>query len=44
MGCILYFLVLGRPPFAAATDFLAFEKIKKLDYIEPRVFVLTPGI
>jgi 3-phosphoinositide dependent protein kinase-1 len=35
MGCILYFLVLGRPPFAAATDFLAFEKIKKLDYTEP---------
>ncbi|KAA6395211.1 MAG: putative 3-phosphoinositide-dependent protein kinase 1 [Streblomastix strix] len=32
LGCILYFMFAGEPPFKAATEFLLFEKILNVDY------------
>jgi 3-phosphoinositide dependent protein kinase-1 len=38
LGCIIYQLLAGKPPFKAATDWLIFEKIRKLDYSFPVSF------
>ncbi|KAK3906458.1 Serine/threonine-protein kinase ksg1 [Staphylotrichum tortipilum] len=37
-GCIIYQLIVGRPPFKAATEYLTFQKIVGLDYEFPAGF------
>jgi len=34
-GCIIYQLLVGRPPFKAATEYLTFQKIVSLEYEFP---------
>ncbi|GBE84540.1 kinase-like protein [Sparassis crispa] len=35
IGSILYYLLLGRPPFLAPTEYLTFMKVKSLDFVFP---------
>ncbi|XP_066934706.1 3-phosphoinositide-dependent protein kinase 1-like [Clytia hemisphaerica] len=42
LGCILYQLLAGRPPFRAANEYLIFQKITKLEYCYPEGFPETP--
>ena len=37
-GCIIYQLLVGRPPFKAGTEFLTFQKIVNLEYDFPAGF------
>lgn len=37
-GCIIYQLLVGRPPFKAANEYLTFQKIIALNYEFPRGF------
>ncbi|KAL2195667.1 kinase-like domain-containing protein [Corynascus similis CBS 632.67] len=37
-GCIIYQLLVGRPPFKAATEYLTFQKIVSLEYEFPAGF------
>lgn len=37
-GCIIYQLLVGRPPFKAGSEYLTFQKIVNLDYEFPRSF------
>lgn len=37
-GCIIYQLLVGRPPFKAATEYLTFQKIVGLEYDFPAGF------
>ncbi|AOA60315.1 Protein kinase [Komagataella phaffii CBS 7435] len=39
LGCILYQLIVGRPPFKGKSDYLTFEKIIALDYSFPNYFI-----
>ncbi|KAL8870274.1 MAG: hypothetical protein Q9174_003644 [Haloplaca sp. 1 TL-2023] len=38
LGCIIYQLLAGRPPFKAANEFLTFQKIMDLNYEFPQDF------
>ncbi|KAH7920898.1 kinase-like protein [Leucogyrophana mollusca] len=38
VGCILYFIITGVPPFMAANDYLSFRRIEALDYTFPNDF------
>ena len=38
IGCILYHLIVGKPPFRGATDYLTFQKILKKDMSFPPGF------
>lgn len=38
LGCIIYQLLSGRPPFKAANEYLTFQKILSLDYSFPDGF------
>ena len=38
LGCIIYQLLAGRPPFKAANEYLTFQKIVALDYKFPTGF------
>ncbi|XP_065899379.1 3-phosphoinositide-dependent protein kinase 1-like [Dysidea avara] len=38
LGCILYQLLSGRPPFHAPNEYLCFQKITKLEYMFPDGF------
>ncbi|KAF6832500.1 Serine/threonine-protein kinase ksg1 [Colletotrichum musicola] len=40
-GCIIYQLLVGRPPFKAATEYLTFQKIVNLEYDFPSGFPPT---
>lgn len=42
LGCIIYQLLAGRPPFRAANEYLIFQKIIKLEYTFPEGFLLEP--
>lgn len=35
IGCIIYFLLFGKSPFMALTEYLTFKKIEALDYSFP---------
>jgi len=35
LGCILYHMLVGRPPFKAANEYLTFEQIRALDVAYP---------
>ncbi|KOB74756.1 Phosphoinositide-dependent kinase 1 [Operophtera brumata] len=37
-GCIVYQMISGLPPFRAATEFLTFQKVLKMDYEFPEGF------
>ena len=37
-GCIIYQMMTGNFPFKAATDYLIFQKILRLDYVFPETF------
>ena len=37
-GCIIYQLLVGRPPFKAGSEYLTFQKIVNLEYEFPRGF------
>eukprot|EP00164_Ancoracysta_twista_P003200 GFYU01004268.1.p1 GENE.GFYU01004268.1~~GFYU01004268.1.p1 ORF type:complete len:695 (+),score=157.08 GFYU01004268.1:253-2337(+) len=41
LGCILYQMLAGRPPFKADNEYLTFQKILKLDYHFPDEFDAT---
>ena len=34
-GCIIFYLMTGKPPFRAATDYITFQKILKHDFESP---------
>ncbi|XP_030645600.1 3-phosphoinositide-dependent protein kinase 1a [Chanos chanos] len=38
LGCIIYQLVAGLPPFRAGNEYLIFQKIMKLEYVFPEKF------
>lgn len=38
LGCIIYQLLVGRPPFKASNEFLTFQKIINLEYSFPAEF------
>lgn len=38
LGCIIYQLLAGKPPFKGATDWLTFGKIQRLEYSFPGSF------
>ncbi|VDP20323.1 unnamed protein product [Soboliphyme baturini] len=38
VGCVIYQLLSGRPPFRAPNEYLIFQKINKLDYTFPDGF------
>ncbi|CAH2091247.1 unnamed protein product [Euphydryas editha] len=38
LGCIIYQMISGLPPFRASNDFLTFQKILKMDYEFPEGF------
>ena len=38
IGCTLFFMVAGTPPFAAINDYQSFRKIEALDYTFPEGF------
>lgn len=38
LGCIIYFLLVGKSPFMAMTEYLTFKKIEALDYSYPDGF------
>ncbi|KAG2173807.1 hypothetical protein INT43_005227 [Umbelopsis isabellina] len=38
LGCIIYQLLAGKPPFKGATEYLTFNKITKLEYAFPATF------
>ncbi|GMG21685.1 unnamed protein product [Ambrosiozyma monospora] len=44
VGCILFQLIVGRPPFKGATEYLTFEKIIALDYKFPDNYYISPMI
>lgn len=35
LGCVIYQLLVGRPPFKAGNEYQTFQKILKLDYVVP---------
>eukprot|EP00158_Paraphelidium_tribonemae_P003787 Partr_v1_DN26372_c0_g1_i3_m43012 putative 3phosphoinositidedependent protein kinase len=35
LGCVIYQMVVNKPPFKAANDYMMFQKITKLDYSFP---------
>ncbi|ODV98464.1 hypothetical protein PACTADRAFT_184991, partial [Pachysolen tannophilus NRRL Y-2460] len=39
IGCILYQLIIGHPPFKGTTEYLTFEKIIHLDYKFPNYYI-----
>ncbi len=41
LGCIIYQMISGLPPFRAATEYLIFQKVLKLDYKFPDGFDKT---
>ncbi|KAI9100686.1 3-phosphoinositide-dependent protein kinase 1-like protein [Phlyctochytrium arcticum] len=41
IGCILYHLLAGRPPFKGANEYQTFQRITKLDYTFPDGFPAT---
>ena len=38
LGCIVYQLLAGKPPFHATTEYLVFQRITKLDLVIPGGF------
>ncbi|ODV85400.1 hypothetical protein CANARDRAFT_180506, partial [[Candida] arabinofermentans NRRL YB-2248] len=44
IGCILYQLIVGRPPFKGQTEYMTFEKIISLDYEFPANYFVPPQI
>jgi len=38
LGCILYQLIAGRPPFKGGNEYMTFQKIVRLDYTFPEGF------
>ena len=41
LGCVIYQMLVGRPPFSGATDYLIFEQIRKNQIVFPE-FVSAP--
>ena len=35
LGCIIYQMLVGRPPFKCATEYLTFQKVMKRDFTFP---------
>lgn len=35
LGCIIYHLLLGKPPFKSQSEYIIFQKISKLEYVLP---------
>ncbi|RLV85784.1 Serine/threonine-protein kinase PKH3 [Meyerozyma sp. JA9] len=44
LGCILYQLFHGQPPFKGSTEYLTFEKIINVDYSYRQGYVLPPDV
>ncbi|CDK25231.1 unnamed protein product [Kuraishia capsulata CBS 1993] len=44
IGCILYQLIVGRPPFKGTTEYQTFEKIIKLEYDYPANYFVPSTI
>ena len=38
LGCIIYQLIAGRPPFKGSNEYMTFQKIVRLDYSFPEGF------
>lgn len=38
LGCVIYFMMEGRPPFKAASEYLCFQKVMARDFVMPDHF------
>lgn len=38
IGCILFQMLAGRPPFKGGSEYLTLEQVKRLEYVVPEGF------
>ncbi|QRW11398.1 3-phosphoinositide dependent protein kinase-1 [Ceratobasidium sp. AG-Ba] len=43
IGCIIFQMLAGRPPFKGGSEYLTLERVKRLEYVIPDRFDMTAG-